>query len=108
MASRNLSGQSRLIIPREDGACEHLRAFCRRAPAATAQAFWAQCAQELTRWIEGGQPCWPNAHGHGVPWLHIHLDPTHTYVAFSPRGAIDAGAIQRWYDHLRGVTFEDV
>lgn len=103
----NLSGQSRLVIPCEDGAYGHLRAFCQRAPEATAQAFWARCAQELTRWVEDGEPCWPNTHGHGVPWLHMRLDPTHKYATFPPSGAIDAGAIQRWYNQLHDVAFGD-
>lgn len=82
----NLSGDARLIVPRETGARDayaHLGAFVRSAPASQRDAFWRAVGDAMHARV-GKQCVWLSTAGAGVPWLHARLDDRPKYYAHAP------------------------
>ena len=82
----NLSGDARLIVPREIGprdAYAHLGAFVRSAPVSQRDSFWKAVGDAMHARV-GRQCVWLSTAGAGVPWLHARLDDRPKYYAHTP------------------------
>lgn len=82
----NLSGTSRLIVPRgiaDDAAYPHLAAFLRSAPPEQVDALWRCTGEAVLRGLSP-KPLWLSTAGAGVPWLHVRIDPAPKYYGHRP------------------------
>jgi hypothetical protein len=90
----NLSGDSLLVAPRDDGppaTYVHLAAFCRDAPPEQRDLLWRVVAEETLERVEHRDaPLWVSTSGLGVGWLHVRLDARPKYYSHRPYRALDA------------------
>jgi hypothetical protein len=84
----NLSGDSLLVAPCEDGppaTYVHLAAFCRAAPPEQRDLLWRVVAEQALEHVEHRDaPLWVSTSGLGVGWLHVRLDARPKYYSHGP------------------------
>ena len=85
LAFANLSGDSRLIVPRPTSTSDfgHLASFTRQATSEQNHALWQLVGNEMTTQL-CNQPIWLSTAGMGVSWLHVRIDSRPKYYAYSP------------------------
>ena len=85
IAFDNLGGDATLIVPCQiaaGNAYAHIAAFIRRAPEVQTHCLWEKAGRCLKQKIKQ-KTIWLNTAGGGVDWLHVRLDSTPKYYAYS-------------------------
>ncbi len=86
----NLGKDARLVVPCpatgiSTESYTHLGAFVRGAPLAQVHTLWRTVGARLIERISTQKAdVWLSTNGHGVSWLHIRLDSSPKYYAFTP------------------------
>jgi hypothetical protein len=80
---KNLTGTTSLIVPCPDDGKNyaHLALFNKNATDSKKKILWKKVAEEINNIIKNNteQEIYLNTHGHGVPYLHVRIDPSPKY-----------------------------
>lgn len=82
----NLGGSAMLVAPApmEDSADRsYLKPFLTTAPSEQVHELWRSVGAAITDRLSD-DPVWVSTSGGGVPWLHVRLDNSPKYYAYTP------------------------